>query len=309
MALRCSPYPGYNNIGTGSNNRSIVQDRGLTLTFSAFFRLTRFDKPAGILLLWSPTAWALWLANRGQPSFRLFFLFLFGTLIMRAAGCVMNDIADRNIDRHVQRTSKRPLTAGEVSLPAAIIVLIVLLFIALLILIQLNFTCVYYALIALFLTFLYPFCKRFIQSPQLVLSLAFSMGIPMAYAASEVPLDLGFLILFIINMCWILAYDTEYAMADRVDDLKIGVKSTAILFGQWDTRIIAILQLLFHLLWIPLIMQLKFNYGFLFCWIIGAAILFYQQWLISNRNEPDCLRAFISNSWYGLIMWLGIMVQ
>lgn len=274
----------------------------------AYFRLLRFHKPAGILLLWAPTAWALWIANQGFPSPDIFYLLFLGTIIMRAAGCVINDIADRDIDAYVKRTAKRPLATGELSLQQAVLAFVILLFLALIILLQLPWSCFYYALIALILTVIYPFCKRFMQGPQFILGLAFSMGIPIAFTASRIVLNQSFLLIFIINFLWIVAYDTQYAMVDRGDDRRIGVKSTAILFGCCDKLIIGILQITFHCLWFLLFFKEKISGGFIGAWLLGLAILFYQQILIRNREEKKCLRAFISNSWYGLIMWLGIIL-
>ncbi|TAL61908.1 MAG: 4-hydroxybenzoate octaprenyltransferase, partial [Legionella sp.] len=159
------------------------------MKWNAYWRLMRFDKPVGTLLLWFPTAWALWFANKGMPSLRLLFLFFMGTVFMRAAGCVMNDIADRNVDKHVMRTQNRPLTSGEIHLFEAIAVLFCLLCAALMVLMLLPSQCFFWAILALAITFVYPFCKRFINAPQMVLGLAFSMGIPMAYVASGVPFD------------------------------------------------------------------------------------------------------------------------
>ena len=268
----------------------------------------RFHRPAGILLLWLPTAWALWVANQGVPPFSLLCYFLFGTILMRAAGCVINDIADRHIDLHVKRTRMRPLTSGEVSLAEALILVLVLLFFALIILIQLPRDCFYYALMAVFLTILYPFCKRFIHGPQLVLGLAFSMGIPMAFAASNQAANSSMLYLLFINFLWILSYDTQYAMVDRDDDLRIGVKSTAILFADYDRLIIGFFQVFFHLLWLILAFKLNYSLFFFCCWLIAALILVYQQKLIAKRERGGCLQAFSSNSWYGLVMWLGILL-
>ncbi|VEG90010.1 4-hydroxybenzoate octaprenyltransferase [Legionella spiritensis] len=279
------------------------------MTLSALFRMMRFHKPVGIVLLWVPTAWALWIANQGFPSPGLLLLFLAGTVIMRAAGCVMNDIADRNIDSHVKRTRSRPLASGEITLKEAIGILLFLLILAASLLLLLPVRCFYYALIALALTMLYPFCKRFIESPQLVLGLAFSMGIPMAYAASGVMIDTTVFFLLAINFGWIVAYDTQYAMVDRQDDLQIGVKSTAILFAQRDKLAIGLLQVMFHALWIPLMLSAHFFKGFIAFWLVGASSLVYQQWLIADRDEARCLRAFSSNIWYGLIMWLGIVIN
>ncbi|KTD20811.1 4-hydroxybenzoate-octaprenyltransferase [Legionella lansingensis] len=275
------------------------------LNWRAYLKLMRFHRPIGILLLWWPTAWALWLAHQGSPPLPLIVLFLLGTIFMRAAGCVVNDIADRHIDLHVQRTKNRPLTAGDVGLLEALVLLCMLLFVSLLILLQLPKVCFYYALMAVSITVLYPFCKRFLQSPQLVLGIAFSMGIPMAYAASNRMPDKTMLILLLINFLWIIAYDTEYAMVDREDDLRIGVKSTAILFAAYDKLIIAILQFLFHFCWLPLGVMLT-SLSFWFCWGIAGLNLLYQQKLLSKRKPADCLRAFSSNHWYGLIMWIAI---
>ena len=272
------------------------------------FRLMRFHKPAGIALLWLPTAWALWIANHGAPTLKLAIYFLLGTIFMRAAGCVINDIADRHIDKHVSRTKTRPLTTGEISLTEAWGLLLILLFAALYILLQLPIACFNYALIALLLTVIYPFCKRFIQAPQLVLGLAFSMGIPMAYAASGIKPNLCMLILFSLNFAWIVAYDTMYAMADKADDLRIGVKSTAIFFGRFDRLMIVLLQILFHGLWIVLALTQHYSPWFYGAWILGSSVLMYQQILIRSREPSLCLRAFSTSSLYGVLMWLGIIL-
>ncbi|STX28936.1 4-hydroxybenzoate-octaprenyltransferase [Legionella beliardensis] len=278
------------------------------MNWNSYYRLARFHKPVGILLLWSPTAWALWVANQGNPPIYLLILFLLGTVFMRAAGCIMNDIADRNIDLHVKRTCNRPLTAGEVGLNEAITLLISFLVASLIILIQLPVTCFYYALFALLVTFIYPFCKRFIQGPQLVLGIAFSLGIPMAFVASNSPFNKSIFYLLLINYAWIIAYDTQYAIVDRKDDLRIGVKSTAILFANYDRLAVGFLQLFFHTLWIPLVHFLNLRSSFFSAWVVGAIILIYQQWLTIDRNEEKCLNAFSWNGWYGLIMWLAIIL-
>ncbi|STX38270.1 4-hydroxybenzoate-octaprenyltransferase [Legionella feeleii] len=275
----------------------------------SYLRLMRFHKPVGILLLWLPTAWALWIVNQGYPSLELIVLFLCGTVLMRAAGCVINDIADRHIDLHVERTQRRPLTSGEVSLIEAFVLLFILLFAALMILLQLPKQCFYYALFAVFITFLYPFCKRFIQGPQLVLGVAFSMGIPMAYAASGKVPDSMMFYLLIINFMWIVAYDSQYAMVDREDDLRIGVKSTAILFADYDRIIIGILQIVFHGLWLFLAIRLNNFWPFFYCWLLAAFLLGYQQKLIAQRQPAQCLQAFSSNNWYGTLMWLAIILN
>lgn len=276
------------------------------MKWNAYWRLMRFDKPIGILLLWFPTAWALWLANKGIPNFRLLSFFVCGTVLMRAAGCIMNDVADRNIDKHVTRTQFRPLTAGEVSVTEAFIILAALLSVALYILIQLPKDCFYLGLIALFISFVYPFCKRFFNAPQLVLGFAFSMGIPMAFVASEVSLNGEFLLLFLINFAWILAYDTMYAMTDKIDDLRIGVKSTAIYFADYDRLIIGLLQCLLHGLWLFWALSNQIHSLFYVFWLIASVVLIYQQKLIYKREPQDCFKAFLISVYYGALMWLAV---
>lgn len=278
------------------------------MKWNAYWRLLRFNKPAGILLLWYPTAWALWMANQGVPPVNLLLLFLVGTVLMRAAGCVINDIADRHVDKHVARTKQRPLTSGEVSLPEAFTLLIILLLGALLVLIQLPADCFYLALVALFITFLYPFCKRFLNAPQMVLGLAFSMGIPMAYVASAAALDNQFVVLVLINFCWIVAYDTMYAMTDRADDLRIGVKSTALYFGSYDRLIIGLLLGLLHGLWLYWAWLIQADVLFYLLWGVASLGLVYQQYLIKDRTPFDCLRAFQFSVYYGGVMWLAVGV-
>lgn len=279
------------------------------MKWGAYWRLMRFDKPVGILLLWFPTAWALWLANKGLPSCKLFVLFLSGTILMRAAGCVINDIADRNLDKHVTRTKLRPLTSGEVSLSEAFILLFVLLFSALLILINLPENCFYIGLIALFISALYPFCKRFLSAPQFVLGLAFSMGIPMAYVASGVALNNQTILLFIINFFWIVAYDTMYAMTDKEDDLRIGIKSTAIYFASYDRVILGVLLTVLHVLWLCLALSIKAHFMFYIVWIAAGGILCYQQYLIHQRDKERCFRAFRVSTYYGALMWFALGIS
>lgn len=277
------------------------------MKWGAYWRLLRFNKPVGTLLLWCPTAWALWSANDGVPSFKLFFLFCAGSVLMRAAGCVFNDIADRNIDKHVARTKLRPLTSGEVSLPEAFGLLVILLCGSLGIALKLPSDCFYLAVIAFFITLLYPFCKRFLKAPQMVLGLAFSMGIPMAYTASGVHLNGSFIVLFIINFCWIVAYDTMYAMTDKEDDLRIGVKSTAIYFANYDRLIISLLLLLLQSLWLVWALMNQAHSMFYGFWLVATIVLLYQYQLIRKRLPSDCFKAFIISAYYGLLMWFAVV--
>ena len=281
----------------------------LKMNISAYLRLMRFHKPAGILLLWIPTAWALWIVNHGVPSTLLIIYFFLGTVVMRAAGCVVNDIADRHVDKQVKRTYMRPLTAGEINLSEALWLLSMLLLVAFFIVMQLPIACFYYALVALFITIIYPFCKRFFAAPQLVLGLAFSMGIPMAYAASGVRFNLIMWLLVLLNFAWIVSYDTMYAMADREDDLRIGIKSTAVLFASYDRLIILLLQVFFHGLWLFIAVKLHYSHAFYGYWAAASLVLVYQQHLLRNRDANACLAAFSTNMWYGLLMWCGLMLK
>jgi len=276
------------------------------MKWNAYWRLMRFDKPVGILLLWYPTAWGLWFANKGLPPLNLLLLFSVGTVLMRAAGCVLNDTADRHIDKHVTRTKQRPLTSGEISISEALLILLVLLMGALYILINLPPRCFYLALAAVIITVIYPFCKRFFNAPQMILGLAFSMGIPMAYAASGVALDIQFTLLCAINFAWIIAYDTMYAMTDKEDDLQIGVKSTAIYFASYDLLIIGFLLGIIHCLWFYWGSLTHARPGFYAVWLVAGNVLIYQGYLISERIPQSCFKAFKTSVYYGGLMWLAV---
>lgn len=272
-----------------------------------FIAITRLDKPVGIWLLWWPTCWALLLANQGRPSPWLLILFFAGTLLMRSAGCIMNDLADRNFDGLVQRTRDRVLPSGKMQVKEALILLAILLFLSLLILLQLPLACWPYALFSVAISAIYPLCKRWIQAPQLVLGLAFSMGMPMAYVASAQSLDLAFWLLLLINYLWIVVYDSMYAMADREDDLQIGIHSTAILFGEADRLILSLLSILMQSLWLILPQITPVSSFFYLCWLAGGFILFSQLALIWGRARNACFMAFKRSVYYGFIMTLAIL--
>lgn len=275
------------------------------MKWGAYYRLTRCHKPVGTLLLWFPTAWALWIASDGSPPWVLTLMFALGTLVMRAAGCVINDLADRRLDCFVKRTAMRPLTTGEVGVFEALVLLSVLLVMALFIVLQLPILCLYYAMAALCITWFYPFCKRFIQAPQFVLGLAFSMGIPMVYAALGKMGASSMVVLMMLNFAWIVSYDTMYAMADLEDDLKIGIHSTALWFGFHVQGWILCLLLCCHLLWLYLGFTLGWGIGFYGCWFIGALIIVHQHTLVKKALG---LRAFSQSVWYGLVMWVGLIL-
>jgi 4-hydroxybenzoate polyprenyltransferase len=278
-------------------------------TLISFYRLARFDKPIGILLLLWPTLSALWIASNGLPDLNILIAFIVGVVVMRSAGCVINDLADSNIDKHVERTKKRPLASGELSKSKALLFLFFLLLIALFIAINLGGEVVTWSLGGLALTVIYPFCKRFISSPQVVLGLAFSWSIPMAYVACEATFDMALYLHWAGVAIWIVVYDTFYALVDVDDDIETGVFSTAILFGNQNSLITFILQIASITLWACLgfVMQIG---GIYFLTLFLVFLLFIrQQGLISQRERSDCFKAF-NESWYvGFFLFLGIFLS
>ena len=276
---------------------------------NSLLRLARFDKPIGILLLLWPTMSALWLASNGFPDVNILMIFIIGVVVMRSAGCVINDLADTEIDKHVERTRRRPLATGELSTKEALVFLLFLLSIALCLAIVLGFKVVAWSLGGLVLTIIYPFCKRFIKSPQVILGLTFSWSIPMAYVACGTEFNLSMFFLWVGVLIWIVVYDTFYALVDIDDDLKTGVFSTAILFGDKVSFITSLSQIIVLLVWAYLgtILEMSLIY---FLMLILILLLFYrQQLLISAREKKDCFRAF-NESWYvGFFHFLGIFLS
>lgn len=276
-------------------------------TLQAYIALMRLDKPIGTLLLMWPTMWALWLA--GQPSLPVVVVFVVGVFVMRAAGCVVNDFADRNVDGFVARTRARPLVSQRLTTKQAKILFLVLCLLALLLVLTLNRLSIILSIFALLTAIIYPFMKRYTHLPQLVLALAFSWGIPMAYAATIASFPLTCWLLCLANMCWTIAYDTQYAMVDRADDLKIGIKSTAILFGQQDKLIIGLLQIATLLLFV-IIAQLNDMGRVFYPFLIMAGLLFiYQHYLIWQRDPARCFNAFLNNNYVGLLLFIGILAH
>jgi len=272
-----------------------------------YLALMRFDKPIGTLLLLWPTLWALWIATSGQPSALLVWVFTLGVLVMRSAGCVINDFADRDIDPNVERTESRPLASGALTAKNAIVLFIILGLIAIALLLCLPSRVWPWSIPAAALTIAYPFMKRVIQAPQLVLGLAFSFSIPMVYVAVDHSFDAVFWIMFIANVLWVVMFDTQYAMSDREDDLKIGVKSTAIWFGRFDILIIAILQTVCVCAMMLIMVLLNLEFSFMISVTVVAAMFMYQQWLIRNRERLPCFQAFLNNGWVGAIVWFGLL--
>ena len=275
--------------------------------FALYLDLIRWDRPAGWLLLLWPTLSALWVAADGFPGWHLLAVFTLGTILMRSAGCCVNDVADRDFDRHVKRTAQRPITSGAVSVREALGVGAALALVAFVLVLTTNAPTVAWSLPALGVTILYPFTKRFFSMPQAVLGVAFSMGIPMAFTAvrGEVPWLALWLVLG--NLLWVLAYDTEYAMVDRDDDLKIGMKTSAITLGRFDAAAILAFYLGFVLIWAVALAPLAL--GALF-YVALAAVLMQVAWhwhLIRGRSREGCFRAFRENHWIGFTVFLGIV--
>ncbi|WP_279205499.1 4-hydroxybenzoate octaprenyltransferase [Obesumbacterium proteus] len=277
--------------------------------WQAYCRLMRIDKPIGSLLLLWPTYWALWLAGGQIPSLKLLVVFTLGVFFMRAAGCVVNDFADRRVDGHVKRTAHRPLPSGAVTEKESKILFVALVLVSFGLVLTLNAMTIWLSVAALALAWVYPFMKRFTHLPQVVLGMAFGWSIPMAYAAVSESLPLSCWLLFLANICWTVAYDTQYAMVDRDDDLRIGIKSTAILFGRFDKFIIGLLQLatLLLMVWIGYLNQLSgaYYWGIL----LAGALFIHQQKLIALRERMPCFQAFLNNNYAGLVLFIGIALS
>jgi len=273
-------------------------------------KLMRLDKPIGTLLLLWPTLWALWLATNGQPHWMLVWIFALGTLLMRSAGCVINDYADRDFDRHVERTKDRPITAGKVSSKEALLLAAGLALLALLLILPLqNRLLIELSVVAAFLAASYPFTKRFFAIPQAYLGIAFGFGIPMAYAAhlDAVPAVAWWLLA--ANVFWAIAYDTEYAMVDRADDLKIGIKTSAITFGRHDVAAVMACYGLTLALLAYVGLRLHLAWPFYAGLAVAAGIAGYHWTLIRNREPGPCFKAFLHNNWFGAAVFAGIVLS
>jgi len=276
---------------------------------NAYFRLMRLNKPIGIYLLLWPTYWALFLSAGGWPDIDLLIIFTFGVIITRSAGCVINDYADREIDKHIARTRDRPITAGEISPKAALLLFIALGLIAFALVLLTNTLTIKISFIALALTALYPFTKRWTNLPQLILGLAFAMSVPMAFSAQTgtVPASAGWI--FLATVLWTLIYDTLYAMADRDEDLKIGVKSTAILFAKYDQIFITLLQILLMIVFIKIGNLFDLGTFYDISLIIILLFMIYHQLLIKKRQKMDYFKAFINNHFIGMTVFFGIFLS
>ncbi|MES2218171.1 MAG: 4-hydroxybenzoate octaprenyltransferase [Pseudomonadota bacterium] len=271
--------------------------------------LLRLHKPVGILLLLWPTLWALWLASDGKPDWRIVAIFVVGVIVMRSAGCVINDIADRNIDGQVARTKMRPLATGAISVPTALIIFLLLSLVGFLLVLMLNPLTIYLALVGAVLMVTYPFLKRVTHLPQVGLGLAFAWGVPMAFAAVTHNVPAEAWLLFGAAVLWPISYDTIYALVDKADDMAFGIKSTAVLFDDKSTVFIATFQVAFLLLmtYVGWVFDLNIFY---YVGLLAAEGLFaYQQFLMKDGEPRACFEAFLNNQWVGLLVFLGIIMN
>lgn len=272
-------------------------------------KLMRLDKPIGILLLLWPTLWGLWLAAEGFPNIVILVIFVLGTVLMRSAGCVVNDYADRKIDPHVTRTKNRPLATGVVSTKEALLLAAGLSLCAFLLILPLNRLTLGLAVVALFLAASYPFTKRFFAMPQAYLGVAFSFGIPMAFAAQTGELPLIVWLLMAANLLWVIAYDTEYAMVDRVDDLKIGIKTSAITFGRFDVAGIMLCHTGFLGIMVGIGLMQNLGVAYYAGLVAASGLIAYQYRLIHERDPVCCFKAFLHNNWVGAVVFAGIALD
>jgi 4-hydroxybenzoate polyprenyltransferase len=281
----------------------------MRVKWNALWRLMRFDRPIGILLLLWPTLWALWIAGNGSPSVKNVLIFCTGVVLMRAAGCIMNDVADRNFDPHVERTRSRPLASGELTVRDAMLTFFVVMILAFGLVLMTNALTIKLAFAGAILASTYPFFKRWTHFPQVVLGLAFGWGIPMAFAAENDSVAAVAWLILLINVIWSVIYDTLYAMVDRDDDISIGLKSTAILFGQYDLLILRLLKISM----VALLLLSGLWMQFAWPWFLGVAVatgLFaWQQYMVRSRNRDACFKAFLNNNWVGMAIWVGLLAN
>jgi 4-hydroxybenzoate polyprenyltransferase len=281
----------------------------MTTKFRAILELIRFNKPIGTYLLLWPTLGALWIAADGVPNYLLLAIFIAGTFLMRSAGCIINDIADRNVDGAVARTRGRPLVTGALTINEATALFLGFCLSAFVLVLFTNTLTIALSLGGVLIASAYPFAKRYTDLPQLVLGAAFSFGIPMAFSAQREELPSALWLLFVGNLLWTVAYDTQYAMVDRQDDTKIGIKSTAILFGDADRLIIGILQGLSLLTLFMAGRRFELGLTYNLSLLVAASLFVYHQYLIRNREAEACFKAFKHNNWVGLIIFMGVVLH
>ena len=285
-------------------NKAYIKDRAYQ-----YYLLTRLHKPIGIFLLLWPTLWALWVAAEGFPDWPVFVVFVLGVILMRSAGCVINDYADRKVDPHVARTSERPIVTGKVKPREALILFVVLCLIAFGLVLLMNRMTIYLSFGGAALAAIYPFMKRYTHLPQVVLGMAFAWAVPMAFAAQTESLPKAAWLIYTVTVLWAVIYDTMYAMVDREDDLKIGVKSSAILFGDGDKLIIGVLQVFMFFALYSLGKQLDLHEPYYIGLVLAACLAIYHQYLIRNREPQACFKAFLHNNWLGAAIFVGLALE
>ncbi len=276
---------------------------------TTYTQLMRLDKPIGILLLLWPMLWGLWFAARGFPDLHILAIFVMGTILMRSAGCVINDYADRKIDPHVERTKNRPMAAGKVSSKEALLLAAGLSLIAFILILPLNLLTIVLSVPALFLAASYPFTKRFFAMPQAYLGIAFSFGIPMAFAAQTDSLPSIIWVLMLANLFWVIAYDTAYAIVDKPDDLKIGIRTSAITFGRFDVMGVMICHAIFIAIMIIIGQWQQMGMAYYTGLVVAVGLMLYQYTLIRNRDRALCFKAFLHNNWVGMVVFIGIVLD
>lgn len=276
---------------------------------NAYEKLIRLDKPIGMLLLLWPTLWALWLSSRGHPDWTIVWVFILGTALMRSAGCAINDYADRDFDAKVARTQDRPLATGQIKPMEALIVAVVLILVSFALVLQLNALTIKLSIVAVIIAAIYPFTKRFFAVPQAVLGLAFGFGIPMAFAAHTNHVPWGAWVLLAANVFWAIAYDTEYAMVDREDDRKIGIRTSAITFGRLDVAAVMGCHAFFLLIMIWIGRLFRPGWVFYLGLAVAAGLVAVQYRMIRDRDPADCFRAFRHNNWIGAAIFAGIFAS
>ncbi|MDJ0761115.1 MAG: 4-hydroxybenzoate octaprenyltransferase [Woeseiaceae bacterium] len=281
----------------------------MVVQLSNYGRLIRIDRPVGIYLLLWPTLWALWVASDGSPNEGLFAIFVVGVIVMRSAGCVLNDYVDRNIDPYVERTRSRPIASGAVSPAEALTLFVALALIAIGLASMLNRQAQMLTIVAAALTVIYPFIKRYVSVPQFILGAAFGWAVPMAFAASTGETPRVAWLMFGAALVWAVIYDTFYAMVDREDDLKIGVKSTAILFGDADLFIIGVLQLVMLLALVLIGTQVGLGFWYFLSLVVAAGMMLYHQRLAKDRERDGCFKAFLHNHYIGMVVFIGIVLH
>ena len=286
---------------------TLINER-VTDRIRQYWLLARFDRPIGILILLWPALWALWVAGDGKPDLPVLIVICLGVVLMRAAGCVINDYADRDFDPHVERTQQRPIAAGKVKPQEALIVFVVLCLCAFGLVLLLNFYTIMLSFIAAFLAASYPFMKRYTQLPQAYLGIAFGWAVPMSFSAQTNSIPAVAWVMYLAVVLWALVYDTMYAMVDKDDDLKIGVKSTAILFGAYDRHIMAILQLIILALLIAVGQMQQLSWPYYVGVLVAAGFSVYQQKLIFHREKVLCFKAFLNNNWFGMAVFVGLAI-